>query len=542
VPAASQQTPRGHLSGRVLAADTGRPLKRARVQATAPELPRGRATLTDDGGAFELSDLPAGRYTVTASKAGFISLSYGQRRPLQTGTPLQLADGQNLKGVDFSLPRGGAIAGRIADEEGEPMPGITVRVLREQYDQGRRRLVPAGTGQTDDRGQYRVWGLMPGTYYVSATAREFGMGGARGGSPPGGRFGAPTDASPTDSPDSVAYAPTYFPGIGSVEDATPIVLGISQELLDVSFGLQLVRTVRVSGQVTGPSGVPTSTNVLLTPQGTTSARRGPAANSYSGRVRNGSFSIPDVPPGQYTLRARGSDGDGVLYAEQPLTVSGVELSVSVVLVPGGAVSGTIAFEAGQTPPSDVTVFHVGAPAADPGPVVAAPSARVDATRQFNLSGLEPGLHYIRSNSAQGWTLKSVLVNGQDVIDVPIDVRSGQTVANATLVYTDKATDVSGSVATDAGIPATEYTVLAFPVNDTLWRPQSRHIMTARPDQNGRFQIHGLPAGEYYLALADPAEPGEWFDPSFLQQERARAVKISLADGDAKTQDFKIPAR
>src|SRR5436190_772673 len=112
-------TPTGRITGRVVASDNGRPVKRARVFVTAVELPGGRGLLTDDSGVFDLTELPAGRYTLTVSKSGFVALSYGQRRPLQAGTPLQLADGQQLKGVDFRLPRGGVIAGRILDEEGE---------------------------------------------------------------------------------------------------------------------------------------------------------------------------------------------------------------------------------------------------------------------------------------------------------------------------------------------------------------------------------------------------------------------------------------
>src|SRR5438093_5983182 len=188
-------TPTGRISGRVVTADTGRPVKRARVFVSAAELPGGRGALTDDSGVFDFTELPAGRYTLTASKSGFIALSYGQRRPLQAGTPLQLGDGEQLKGLEFRLPRGGVISGRVFDEDGEPVPGAMVRVMRYQYLQGDRRLTPAGTAQTDDRGQYRVWGLMPGDYYVNALTRiaiggrgGFG-GGFPGGPPPGGPGG-----------------------------------------------------------------------------------------------------------------------------------------------------------------------------------------------------------------------------------------------------------------------------------------------------------------------------------------------------------------
>src|SRR5262249_39598539 len=155
---------------------------------------------------------------------------YGQRRPLQAGTPLQLADGQQLKNIDFQLPRGSVLGGRILDEDGEPMAGVMVRVMRYQYLQGERRLTPAGTVQTDDLGQYRVWGLMRGDYYISAIAGinlRFGGRGGRGGGPPagfaGGRGGAiagaiaasggPNITALIGGPesDNVNYAPTYYP-------------------------------------------------------------------------------------------------------------------------------------------------------------------------------------------------------------------------------------------------------------------------------------------------------------------------------------------
>ena len=169
----------------MLAADNGRPVKRARVFAAAAELPGGRGMLTDDNGVFDFTELPAGRYTLTVSKSGFVSLSYGQRRPLQAGTPLQLADGQQLKGIDFQLPRGSVIGGHVLDEDGDPMPGVMVRVMRYQYLQGERRL-DAGR-QRADRRQGPVPRLGPDAGRLlrqRAVARSCGPG---GGGPGGGR-------------------------------------------------------------------------------------------------------------------------------------------------------------------------------------------------------------------------------------------------------------------------------------------------------------------------------------------------------------------
>src|SRR5207237_9639379 len=142
---------------------------------------------------------------------------------------------------------GSVVGGRVLDEDGDPMPGVMVTVQRYQYLQGDKRLVPAGTSQTDDKGQYRVWGLMPGDYYVNASARNFaGFGGRgrRGGNAGpagpglfvggfaggfGGRGGAAPQAPTPGGEEAVAYVPTYFPGVSSVAEARPVTAGVGGE-------------------------------------------------------------------------------------------------------------------------------------------------------------------------------------------------------------------------------------------------------------------------------------------------------------------------
>src|SRR6476660_6109010 len=369
----STPAPSGRISGRVVAADTGRPIKRARVLVNAAELPGGRGMLTDDSGTYEITELPAGRYTLNVSKSGFVSLSYGQRRPLQAGTPLQLLDGQQLKSVDFSLPRGGVISGRILDEDGEAVPGATVRVMRYQYQQGDRLLTQAGTAQTDDRGQYRVWGLMPGDYYVNALTRipafggQMGPGGRGGPGGPAGRAGGPGGrgaamaalgggnvpqffAGGGDDQEQMNYAPTYYPGVTAVEQARPITLGVSQEALEISFKMQLVRTSRLSGHVTNPAGTATTAgDVNLVPDG--SGRGGQIGQNYGGRIQwDGAFSIANVPPGRYILRARSGDSETPQFAMQPITLDGSDIDGLAVMLSGGAtLTGTVVFNPGQSP-------------------------------------------------------------------------------------------------------------------------------------------------------------------------------------------------
>jgi len=544
--------PAGRIMGRVVAADNGRPVKRARVFASAAELPGGRGMLTDDSGVFDLTELPAGRYTLTVSKSGFVALSYGQRRPLQAGTPLQLADGQQLKGIAFQLPRGSVISGHVLDEDGDAMPGVMVRVMRYQYLQGERRLTPAGNGQTDDKGLYRVWGLMPGEYYVNAVARGGGPGGGNFGGPGGpggfggggrgGRGGGPGGGAGPPDPEQVNYAPTYYPGVPSVNEAKPITVGLSQEVLDINFGMQLVRVSRISGIVSNPDGTPvTSGNInLIADAG--GARANAIGMNFGSRIQwDGAFTINNVAPGRYVLRARGDDSETPQFAAQPISVNGGDLTdVTVVLSPGATISGTVSFLPGGSPAPDYTQFRITAPSTDQSDFGPQSNARVDKDGHFSISGVSAGAHLIRpSNGSRTWLLQSVTIAGRDVTDTPFQVRSGENLANVTLVFTDKQSEINGTLTTDNGTPVPEFTVLAFPADATLWRPQSRHIMTARPDQTGQYRIRGLPPGEYYLATVDPSQQGEWFEPAYLDEHRADAVRVVLSEGDVKTKDFKV---
>jgi hypothetical protein len=463
-------------------------MKLARAVLVSPE-GRGRTTMTDEGGMFDFTGLPAGRYNLVVSKSGYINLTYGQRRPLQPGTPLQLEDGQQIRGIEFRMPRGGVVSGTISDEVGDPMPGITVRVMRFQYSQGVRELVPAGAGQTDDRGIYRIWGLNPGEYFVSAVAPNNNIGrsgpapGARGrGLLPGGRGAFPSDA-PAAADVDVAYAPTYFPGVPAVTEATPVTLALGAEVLDLSFNVLLVRTARVSGRATNLDGTPvTAGSVTLAPEGT--AGRGGQGLNMSSRIRwDGVFSIANVPPGRYVLRARGTDDVAPQHGLLSLTVAGDDLSeVVVVLAPGATVTGSVSFQG--TPaaaPPDPTQVRVTAHGTDPGQSNA--GARVAKDGQFTIASAPPGPFWIRAQAPRGWSLRSVIVDGQDTIDTPIDVRGGQRVS-ASLVFSDRQTELNGTIVDAQGRPITDYTVLAFATDPALWRPPSRHIMTARPDQNG----------------------------------------------------------
>src|SRR5207244_9559448 len=134
------------IRGRVVSSDNGTPVRRAQVRAQSGELRANRLVSTDANGRFEFKDLPAGRWTLTASKAGFMTLRYGQKRPFEAGSPIEIADGQLMERADFALPKGAAITGRIFDEFGEPVASARVQVPRYQTVQRQRALHAARAG------------------------------------------------------------------------------------------------------------------------------------------------------------------------------------------------------------------------------------------------------------------------------------------------------------------------------------------------------------------------------------------------------------
>ncbi|MEO2195161.1 MAG: carboxypeptidase-like regulatory domain-containing protein, partial [bacterium] len=130
----------------------------------------------------------------------------------------------------------------------------------------------------------------------------------------------------------------------------------------------------------------------------------------------------------------------------------------------------------------------------------------------------------------GWQLEAVHLEGRDVIDTPLEFRGEASIEHVVLLLTDQLTELTGTVQDEAGDALTDFTVVAFPSDERLWQPRSRHILASRPDQNAQYRLRGLPPGDYLLAAVEIVEEGEWFEPRFLEELRRRATRVTLRDG------------
>lgn len=586
-PGVQQPQPVGTavITGTVTMAASGQPARRVRVNVSSSELRGTRTATTDDQGRFSFTALPAGRYTLSASKPGHLAVTYGQRTPGRAGTPIQLSDGQKFH-ADLRIPKGSVLTGTILDEHGEPAPQVSVRASRVAMQNGARTLIGANSGSTDDRGIYRLFGLMPGEYLVCATPRNTVVNDADRARIELQALQRSVDAvvranpaqeaaireriasleasvaqSNSDETAPVGYAPVCYPGTISSTGGSTVMVGVGEERSAVDFQLQLAPMARVEGTVVNSTGAQireiqvrlTELNALGSSLPTPTARAG----------ADGRFVLSNVPPGQYRVTARGAvtpprpaaaptppagrtttmqpRAEPInLWASADIVVDGRNVSnVMLPLQQGVALSGQIRFEGSATPPPDLTRLRITMMSAEPTPVAGTAAGRVDASGRFTIPSVTPGLYRVSASGAAGWFVESAIIGGQDALDLPVEVKATQSPGPMVVTFTDQQAELSGTMTNEKGEPAIEHTLVVFAADQRFWTRNARRIQSARPATDGRFTLRNLPPGEYLLASVLDLEPGALYDTAFLQQLSTSAMRISVQPGEKKVQDLRV---
>ena len=518
----------GVIRGFVVAADTGHPLRRARVQLRAIGGGRQFVAMTGADGTFALSALPAGRYELRASKGRYVDTGFGARRAGSPGRPFELAEGQTMDDVSIVLPTAGVITGRVVDDAGEPLAGVQVSPLRRVYVDGTLRLVPSGSQRTtDDSGTFRLFGLAPGKYYLSATAMEDGM-----------RFGMGEDVV---APDVTGFAPTYFPGTPIDADAQPIELTAGAEIV-ADVALVAAKLSAISGVVVDARGRPAKSGMVMA----RTAGIGFMGPRGGGSIKpDGTFRLNGVAPGEYRLNVMaGFDtaefprGDmmGPGSMDLPITVSGSDIAdLRIVVTEPIKIPGFVTFEG--SPPTGDRAVNVMTMARDgAGTMSGGRSGQAKDDGSFTLD-VRPGPLSLMIRAPSGWMLKRILYRGREIED-DVDFGDGPP-GRLDVILTNQLTVVTGTVSDGSSRPVLDYEVLVMPAESDLSRPVSmRRMRFARADPQGRFKIEGVRPGNYLALAVTDLEREQMADPDVLESLRAAGTRVRIGDG--QTQSISLP--
>ena len=577
------------ISGVVVSADQGKPVRRATVTVTGGEARTVRSAQTDDNGAFAIANLAAGDYLLSATKGGFIESIYGQRQPGsgRLGTPIKIVQGQQLKNLNVPIARGGVITGTVVDEVGDPAFGMQVRAYKWVMKSGERMLTQVASGVTDDRGIYRIPALLPGEYvagiapssgdlttvklngiteYVKVIQNVEGIDG-----PVMLRASIRDDGTGAFRPPKAGFAPAFYPGVGQASAAATVTLGPGDERAGVDFSLQVVPLAQVAGTVMSPTGPVTGASVQLIETAQPPGIAGRTTRSGA----NGRFTFEGVTPGQYVLSTRGTQkgspqleagareameflastadnakaaqvGNAInavapMWATTEIAVDGRDQAdVQLLLQPGATVTGRIVTDTG--PQLTYLRMSVGlAPVgALKGDVSTVGPAVVDATGRFTIKGVAPGRYRftVMGGMPNGYSMASAIFNGQDILDVPLEATGGPIPGDGLVTLTTRTTELAGTIQDAAGQPSSTGTVIVFPTDERFWTPESRRIQGVRPATDGRYQVRNLPPGDYRVVVVSDVEPGRWFDPAFLRPLAGFAA-VTLGPGSRVVQDFRV---
>jgi len=501
---------------------TGEPLADVRVTVTPEPAVAGTAgaksAATDAEGKFTITGVAPGRYVISATR----TLFFRPRRNTGTVLVTVVAD-QRLQNVQILLMPTGVIAGRVVDGNREPLRSVRIDALRSEYANGVRTWVNAGQNTTDDRGEYRLFNLQPGTYYIRATQ---------------GNLATPSPA-------------LYYPGVADSQDASPIQIEAGGELGAIDIAMRRTSEYAVQFKLGGVASGST-VNLTIQKRNTKVAEILPARpetladNTYRiGRLPPGAYDIfvqvlspPQVQPrvtthaGKIPVNIGRSDEDlgtvslratvpvtGRIVIPEPLPSALDPRRLTLTFRPLDATSALTATIRGTTAPpgfNDDGTFAL---------------ANVATGRyQIVLAGLPPDTYLV-----------SARAGARDVLDIGYTVSGDQSPLELTIGGPASMGIVEGSVVNARGEPIPSSTVVLVPAGERRANPSAFRSTFA--DQQGNFSIRAVLAGEYKVFAWEEVEPGAYMDPDFLKNFETRGEAVQVQKGSQNTVTTRvIPAQ
>jgi hypothetical protein len=597
-----QQKPTGSIEGTVTGSGTNLPVANARVaigrrgqpppgalpapvagRGATPALPPIPAVTTDDKGKFVVPDLDNGAYTVQVTANGYVARPYGLQAISSTvspvASPVNVMGGQPTKDINVVLTPAANISGRIRDSSDQPIVNVSVQLLRYTYNyQGQRSYQSAGTTRTDDHGEYRMYWVTPGRYYLlvgrpstgSNAYGEFLVGDSRGGG-----------ANGNEVPSVLGYA--FYPGVQEIANARTIDMQAGADLQSVDLTLVTKpRTFKVRGKIIDSRNgqPPPRAGVFVAPpmqglgQDDSFFISDSASPNYNGKT--GTFEIKDLLPGPYSIVAMVTDTPlpgvrgpvGRSSAMVPVTIGSTDVdNLTISVEPAGSIPGRVSIE-GQLPAQmsmerlRVQLVPVGNAQSSLSSVLSNAfyqnsQTNVAADGKFRLVNVVPGEYrvefggfpvnasagpnnpagtqYIGTMQTGNAYIKDAQLDGADAFNVPLRF-SGSVNNGLDVVLAFGSGRVEGTVTDGRSQPVTAGMVVAVPdrlrFRTDLYRP-------AAIDPGGKFTFPSLPPGDYRIFAWESVEANGWFDPDLLARSEGRAHSVHVAEMSTQTISMQI---
>jgi hypothetical protein len=532
-PVGDQSQKTATVAGQAVRADTGEPLKKAQASLQTHGGDKFSVfRLTDEQGHFSIENIPPGSYDLEVSRNGYVDNEYGQKKPGGSGAVLTLPAGQHMTDLIFKMVRGASISGHVYDEDGEPVAYAQVICYRASRQPGKEQQIGYRPVITNDLGEFRVFDLKPGRYYV-AVDYHF-------------KLEIPFRSRGAEKEAESDYAATFYPNTMDVSKAVAISVSPGDELRSIDFLLRPVHYVTVSGRVINT--VPTPPYAfggvgLLSDASGLAAAYQSLYDSYD--VKDGKFAIHNVPPGSYTLSASWSDRESREWhsARRPLEVGSTDIEgVTITIAPGVNVAGRVAWEGSPTvevhelmvwlrltEEKGMGPYQPQTPKADGSFVIKSVS---EGTYRPLVTSRGEGANFYMKSARYG-TLSipesgfAIQPGGDQLLEITLSSRAAQ---------------VSGVVLNSDSLPAAGVTVVLIP--EVARRSYREFYKSATTDQNGKFAIKGIAPGDYTLFSWESVEGNEWsdadwFDAAWLKPFEAKGESIHLGEAETKSVDLTL---
>jgi Carboxypeptidase regulatory-like domain len=508
------------LRGRVLAGDTGAPIRSAIVMLSSVDGNNASANAsTDERGRFEFAHLNAGAVRLMArppdGRARWLTTSFGAPSPDATGRLIEIGDGETRERLDITLPLAATIEGRVLDDAGEPVADVSMQLVRVCSGGLKGETVGYRLLKTDDLGRFRIYGVSEGDYLVVARPESFSL------------------PLPVSSPKLVA---TYYPSTTNQAEAQPVHVKAGQQLEGVEIQMVRAATYRISGMVVDSQGRPVAN------------RRG-SLNRYSGNSSQGGYELPldaaghfalaDLEPGEFEIIFP-PDSRSEEFARVAVTVSDDDIDNLVIATkPAADVNGRIVLDPpGASKLPAITVLSRAMFHGHPGHGDVRVPVGADGT--FVLSHVANTM-LVRVDAPAGWWLKAVLLKGEDVTDTPVEFGARDS-GKLEVVVTTRASALDVRVADDRAEPVRDGAVVLFPADPAAWVAESSRTRLVELKGSSTVRLAGLRAGKYLIVAAPYDRLRYWNNRNVLETLARDATEVVLGEDEQRVVDLKLKLR